>query len=147
MNTEIKAIYGLLVDVYEGRKELEHVANYLYKQMGVPKGATRMYFNSFRAMKEDWLNTMNIRNDVLCYFLERIYADDGNDGLRVALNALSRRIKFCEEFLNEPRQENLRKIRDDFSMKLLVNSSPALIKCPNCSNIFQGNSLNGASPI
>ncbi len=146
MTIEIQEIYNIARDVYEGRKEPEEAVKCLDKYWDVPFGTSRMYIDAFRSLKDGKLYK-EMHLPVLCYFLEQIFIDDGKYGLRTALNALSWHIDFFEKTLKQPRKENIRKIRDDFSMKLLVNSSPALIKCPNCSHVFQGNSLNGASPI
>ncbi len=143
---QINAIYNIARDVYEGRKELEQAVKCLDKYWGVPFGTSRMYIVAFISLKDGKLyKEMHI--PVLCYFLEQILIDDGKDGLRIALNTLSWHIDFFENTLKQPRKENLRKVCDDFSMKLFVNSSPALTKCPNCSHVFQGNSLNGVSQI
>ncbi|MCA8834819.1 MAG: hypothetical protein K8953_06985 [Proteobacteria bacterium] len=146
MTIEIQEIYNSARDVYEGHKKLEQAVECLDERWGVPNGTSRMYIDAFRSLKDGKLYK-EMHLPVLCYFLEQIFIDDGKYGLRTALNALSWHIDFFEKTLKQPRKENIRKIRDDFSMKLLVNSSPALTKCPNCSHVFQGNSLNGVSPI
>ncbi len=116
----IKNIYPIAMDVYEERKTLKDGVNQLVEEVGMNKGNAWVYIRFFVQLKEGELhrNKMSANLMATSYFLEKILADDGKDGLKVALKSLRMYIEYAEEVFRSSSLIGLRKICEEFSEKL-----------------------------
>ncbi len=116
----IKKIYPIARDVYEERKILNDGVKQLVEEAGMNKGNAWVYIKFFIKLKEGELhrNKMSANLMATSYFIEKILADDGKDGLKVALESLRKYIEYAEEVFRNYSLEGLRKIYAEFSEKL-----------------------------
>ncbi len=128
--------YRLGKDIFEGRAELNDSLDYLATDMGMHRGSATMIVGAFTAMRTGERYTRTVSNPTTKYFLERIFTDYGEDGLRMALNAVWKNITYHEDFL-DGKKEGTRKIHAQFSAKIDAKT------CPECNHIFQGKGWEG----
>ncbi len=112
----IKEIYPLAKNVYEGDIKLDDALNELEKTMY--RGSALMYVNIFKAMREGESYTRTMNTTATRYFLEQIFENYQEEGLKLALNALNAHIKYFEGHIGEGKMKTTRKIRNEFSAKL-----------------------------
>ncbi len=129
--------YRLAKDIFEGRAELNDSLDYLATDMGMHRGSATMFIGAFTAMRTGERYTRTVSNPTTKYFLEQIFTDYGEDGLRMALNAVWENIVYHESFLGG-KKKGTRKIHVAFSANLENKKV-----CPECPHIFKGNGWDG----
>ncbi len=116
---EIKEIYPIARDVFEGRKTLDDGVEYLVKDVEMNKGNAENYINFIiRLKKGDPPPDMRGVNILAAdYFLGGIFADDGKSDLRIALESFSAHIEYYEK-IRKCKLRGFRRIREKFLAKL-----------------------------
>ncbi len=118
--TVIKKIYPIARDVYEERKTLNDGVDQLVEETRMSRGNASVYIRFFVKLKEGELHRDKMSANLMAtsYFLKKILADDGKDGLRVALESLRKYIEYSEEKFRDYSLLGLRKIYAGFSGNL-----------------------------
>ncbi len=118
---EIQKIYPIAMEVYKKRRKFEEGVEYLVKEVKMDKGSAGIYIRAFSLMKHGTLgkNKMTINDPATDYFLEKILADDGKDGLRRALNVVWENIRHYEKCKKDTtKRKGTRLIHAKFSAML-----------------------------
>ncbi len=115
---EIRAVYPVAKEVHAGNKKIEDAVEYLVKEVGMNENSAKIYIKFFVKLKEGNLhrNKMTAKSIAVIYFLNKIHADDGIDGLKTALDSLRKHIQYrINEGLTNRGYPN---VYADFSAKL-----------------------------
>ncbi len=123
-------ICSVVKDVYDGHMEKNDAVAYITAQTRQSKNSAETFVYVFKEMKQGNCYKRAINQITTRLFLKQILADDGKDGLRLALKALMGNIEY--------RAEPFRKIYAEFSVALGDKKI-----CPECNHIFQGNGWDG----
>ena len=116
----IKEIYPIARDVYEERKILNDGVKQIAEETGMNRGNASVYIRFVVKLKEGELHRDKMAVNLMAasYFLKNILADDGKDGLKVALESLWKYIEYAEEKFRHNGLEGFRRIHAEFSEKL-----------------------------
>ncbi len=115
---EIRAVYPVAKEVHAGNKKIEDAVEYLVKEVEMNENSALIYIKFFVKLKEGNLhrNKMTAKSTAVIYFLNKIRADDGIDGLKTALDSLRKHIQYrIDEGLTS---RGYPKVYADFSAKL-----------------------------
>lgn len=107
--------------VFEGKKSEIDAVRFLSSPtgLGMNKNSAKYYIAAYLNMRRGLLYKKTINNDATGYYLKRIYAENGKDGLRTALIALKRHL----DFYSKQAKGNLVLLRNiyDCFMEEIVN--------------------------
>ena len=116
---KIQIIYPIVVDVYKGRRTLNDGADYLVEEMGMNQTTAKFYIAFFLHLKKGTVDesTRGPTNVLTYCFFEKILADDGKEGLKIALKSLWECIEYTER-VRDYTMVGFRAIHEEFSAKL-----------------------------
>ena len=116
---KIQIIYPIVVDVYKGRRTLNDSADYLVEEMGMNQTTAKFYIAFFLHLKKGTVDesTRGPTNGLTHCFFEKILADDGKEGLKIALKSLWGCIEYTER-VRDYTMVGFRAIHEEFSAKL-----------------------------
>ena len=113
----IKEIYPIAREVSKKRKTLTGGVNQLVEEVGMNKLTATIYIRFFVKLKKGKPHNDKLAVNLMAasYFLEKILADDGKDGLKVALESLG---MYIENIFRGGNLAGLKRIHAEFSKKL-----------------------------
>lgn len=118
-NEMIKYSYAFAKDVYNGKISIQYAVNELSTIYSMNKGTAKDYINDYISMRKGCAYKRTIKEAATEYFLNRIYRDYGELGLKNALTSVLGHLEYYES-LGKGKLNGIRRIYEQYS-KLINN--------------------------